>query len=143
MPISELIVTLPVPLPELVIVPVLLAEVVEIVMPLAVELLLLMTRLPIPVMPPLSVRTPVPLLLIAKFPLSVVVLAAPTALDPAVVSEVSAAALRLPSVKMTLLASSVALPVIDVEPKASVGAAVKLAVVGASVTLPMLSEPMV
>ena len=55
-PTPPLIVTLPVPLPELVIVPMLLAEAVEIVMPLAVELSLLMTRLPVPVMPPVTER---------------------------------------------------------------------------------------
>ena len=55
-PTPPLIVTLPVPLPEFVIVPVLLAEAVEIVMPLAVELSLLMTRLPVPVMPPVTER---------------------------------------------------------------------------------------
>ena len=55
-PTPPLIETLPVPLPKFVIVPVLLAEAVEIVMPLAVELSLLMTRLPVPVMPPVTER---------------------------------------------------------------------------------------
>ena len=55
-PMTELIKTLPVPLPELVIVPVLLAELPEIVMPFAVALSLLMTRLPVPVMPPVTDR---------------------------------------------------------------------------------------
>ena len=116
-PTPPLIVTLPVPLPELV-------------------------MLPVPVMPPLTVRTPVPLLLSVKFPPSVVAPAV-VVLVPTVVNEVFAAALRLPSEKMTLLASSTALPVIDVDPKARVGAAVKLRLVGASVALPMLREPIV
>ena len=57
-PMGALIDTLPVPLPELVIVPVLLAEAVEIVMPLAVEPSFLRIRLPVPVMPPERVRVP-------------------------------------------------------------------------------------
>ena len=51
-PTPPLINTLPDPLPELVIVPVLLAEAVEIVIPLAPVLLFLRVRLPVPVMPP-------------------------------------------------------------------------------------------
>ena len=51
-PTPPLINTLPVPLPELVIVPVLLTEAVEIVMPLAVAPLFLRVRLPVPVIPP-------------------------------------------------------------------------------------------
>ena len=55
-PTPPLIKALPFPLPELVIVPVLLTEAEEIVIPLAVELLLLITRLPVPVMPPVTER---------------------------------------------------------------------------------------
>jgi len=51
-PTPPLIETLPDPLPELVIVPVLLPEAVEIVMPLAVAPLFLRVRLPVPVIPP-------------------------------------------------------------------------------------------
>jgi hypothetical protein len=57
-----------------------------------------------------------------------------------VVNEVPAAAERLPSVKITLEVLSVAFPVIDVEPKAKAGVAVKLAVVGARFALPILRE---
>ena len=57
-PMTEDIMTLPVPLPELVIVPVLFADVVEIVMPLAVLPLFLSVRLPVPVMPPETVMAP-------------------------------------------------------------------------------------
>ena len=59
-PTPPLIVTLPDPLPELVIVPALLM-VFEIVMPLAVELLLFSVKLPVPVMPPEWVKTAQPL----------------------------------------------------------------------------------
>lgn len=61
-PTPPLIVTLPVPLPELVIVPVLFTEAVEIVMPLAPVLLFLKVRSPVPVMPPEWVKTAEPLL---------------------------------------------------------------------------------
>jgi hypothetical protein len=57
-PTPPLIVTLPVPLPELVIVPVLLAEAVEIVMPLEVLPSFLRVRLPVPVMPLETVKVP-------------------------------------------------------------------------------------
>ncbi len=141
-PITEEMVTPPEPLPELVIVPEWFADAVEIVIPLAVELLLLKIRFPEPVMLPLTVRMPVPLLLSAKFPFSVVA-PAMAVFDPTVVNEVSAVADRLPNVKSTLERSSVALPLIDVEPKIKVGAAVKLAVVGARVALPILRESIV
>ena len=59
-PTPPLINTLPEPLPELVIVPVLFT-VLEIVMPLAPVLLFLRVRLPVPVMPPEWVKTVVPL----------------------------------------------------------------------------------
>ena len=57
-PMGALIKTLPVPLPELVIVPVLLTDAVEIVVPLAVEPSFLKIRLPVPVMPPVRVNVP-------------------------------------------------------------------------------------
>jgi len=56
-PTAALIDVAPLPVPELVIVPVLLTLVVERVMPLAIELLLLRTRFPVPVTPPDSVRS--------------------------------------------------------------------------------------
>ena len=57
-PTPPLIKTLPDPLPELVIVPVLFADAVEIVIPLAVDPSFLRIRLPLPVMPPETVRVP-------------------------------------------------------------------------------------
>ena len=60
-PTPPLIRTLPLPLPELVMVPVLLTVFVEIVIPLAVELLFFRVRLPLPVMPPEWVKETVPL----------------------------------------------------------------------------------
>src|SRR5215470_14374228 len=54
----------PEPLPLLVIVPVLLTEVVDNVMPLAIALLLLSTRLPVPVTPPDTVSSALPLALL-------------------------------------------------------------------------------
>src|SRR5262249_28943246 len=54
----------PEPLPLFVIVPMLLTEVVDNVMPLAIELLLLMTRLPVPVTPPDPVSSDEPLALL-------------------------------------------------------------------------------
>ena len=57
-PMGALIKTLPVPLPELVIVPVLLTDAVEIVTPLAVEPSFLKIRLPVPMMPPVRVMVP-------------------------------------------------------------------------------------
>lgn len=60
-PMTALISVSPAPAPELVIVPVLLTLVVEIVMPLVIELLLFRTKLPAPVIPPDMVSTLVPL----------------------------------------------------------------------------------
>src|SRR6266446_5189063 len=54
----------PLPVPELVIVPVLLTLAPERVMPLAIELLLLRTRLPVPVTPPVKVSSDEPLALL-------------------------------------------------------------------------------
>ena len=54
----------PLPVPALVTVPVLLTEVVETVMPLAMELLLSKVRLPVPVVPPVRVNNELPLLLL-------------------------------------------------------------------------------
>ena len=59
-PIIALIEVEPFPMPELVTVPVLFRLLPEIVMPLAVAPLLSSTRLAVPVIPPLSVKTPVP-----------------------------------------------------------------------------------
>ena len=69
----KLIATEPVPDPELVIVPVLLTDTVESVMPLAVALLLLSTRLPVPVTPPETVSNLVPLELVRVVPAALVV----------------------------------------------------------------------
>src|SRR5262245_1147067 len=63
-PMMALMSVAPEPLPLLVIVPMLLTEVVDNVMPLAIELLLLMTRLPVPVTPPDTVSTDKPLALL-------------------------------------------------------------------------------
>ena len=59
-PTPEVIVTDPVPVPELVSVPELLTAVVVIVRPPAVEPLLLRVKLPVPVIPLLSVKTAAP-----------------------------------------------------------------------------------
>ena len=56
MPMTALISVLPLPEPELVTVPVLLRLVVEIVMPLTIELLLFNTTLPVPVTPRVMVK---------------------------------------------------------------------------------------
>src|ERR1700720_1844702 len=60
-PTPALIKLLPLPVPELVIVPVLFTLVVESVTPLAIALLLLKMRLPVPVTPPETVRSELPL----------------------------------------------------------------------------------
>jgi len=60
-PMVALIKVLPLPEPEFVIVPVLLIEVVESVMLLFVELLLLRVKLPVPVIPPVTVKELAPL----------------------------------------------------------------------------------
>jgi len=67
-PITALIVVPPDPLPLLVMVPVLLTEAVDNVMPLAVALLLLSTRLPVPLTPPEMVSNLVPLLFVSVVP---------------------------------------------------------------------------
>jgi len=67
-PTAALIRELPEPLPEFVIVPVLLIAVPDKVIPLAVVLLLLRTRLPVPVMPPVNVNNAV-LLFVRVMPL--------------------------------------------------------------------------
>ena len=78
-PTPPLIVTLPVPLPELVIVPVLFTEAVEIVMPLAVELLLLRVKSPVPVIPPVTERVAVlPLWLLTSVVPALFIAMAPT-----------------------------------------------------------------
>ena len=59
-PITELIVTPPLPVPELVTVPMLFKLPVLIVIPAALVLLLVRFMFPVPVIPPLIVRTPVP-----------------------------------------------------------------------------------
>ena len=61
---TALMVTPPDPEPELVMVPVLFADVVEIVIPAAMELLLLRIRLPVPVVPPDTVKSELPLALL-------------------------------------------------------------------------------
>ena len=58
---TALMAVVPEPVPELVIVPVLLTLVVERVIPEAIALLLLSTRLPVPVTPPDTVSTALPL----------------------------------------------------------------------------------
>src|SRR5262249_50793339 len=67
-PTPALMSVTPLPLPLLVIVPVLLTEVVDTVMPLAVALLLLSTRLPVPLTPPEIVCIWVPLLSVPVVP---------------------------------------------------------------------------
>src|SRR6266404_5784328 len=67
-PITALMSVEPVPLPELVIVPVLLRVVPDTVIPLAVALLFLRVRLPVPVVPPDRVNSAVPLLLVRVVP---------------------------------------------------------------------------
>jgi len=57
-PMTALTAVLPVPVPELVIIPAGLIVVPDSVMPLAIVLLLLRTRLPVPVTPPETVRRP-------------------------------------------------------------------------------------
>ena len=64
MPITELMREFPLPLPELVTVPILLSEVVETVMPFAMELLLLRIKSPVPLTPPEIVSNELPLLLL-------------------------------------------------------------------------------
>ena len=61
---AALIVVEPAPVPELVMVPILLTLVVERVIPETIALLLLSIRLPVPVMPPDTVSTELPLLLL-------------------------------------------------------------------------------
>ena len=63
-PITALINVEPAPVPELVIVPALLTEVVESVRPEAIELLLFSTRLPVPIIPPETVSSELPLALL-------------------------------------------------------------------------------
>ena len=72
-PTPPLIDTLPVPLPEFVIVPVLFTVFVEIVMPLAPVLLLFSIKLPVPVMPPEWVKSAAPLLASVSPPAPIVV----------------------------------------------------------------------
>jgi hypothetical protein len=67
-PMTALIVTPPVPVPELVTVPVWLTLVTETVIPAAVELLLFRIKLPVPEVPPEAVRIVVPLLLTSVVP---------------------------------------------------------------------------
>jgi hypothetical protein len=67
-PITALIVVPPEPLPLFVIVPMLLTEFVDNVMALAVALLLLSTRLPVPLTPPEIVSSLVPLLFVSVVP---------------------------------------------------------------------------
>jgi len=77
-PIAALIVTPPVPLPEFVIVPVLLMVVMDSVMPLAVEPSFFKVRLPVPLKPPETVKLPawlvkvLPPLLTVKAPVEMV-----------------------------------------------------------------------
>ena len=66
---TALISAFPVPVPELVIVPTLLMAVVDKVILFARALLLLITKLPVPVMPPETVNSAVPLLVMV-FPLA-------------------------------------------------------------------------
>ena len=61
---TALISVTPLPVPELVIVPMLLTLVVERVMPLAILLLLLSIRLPVPLTPPETVSSELPLALL-------------------------------------------------------------------------------
>lgn len=68
-PITELILTPPLPVPELVTVPVLFKLPVLIVIPAALVLLLVRFMFPVPVIPPLIVRTPVPEFSIVLLPL--------------------------------------------------------------------------
>ena len=75
-PMTALMSDAPLPLPELVMVPMLLTLVPEKVMPLASALLLLSTRLPVPLTPPETVSTEPPLLLVK------VLLLAPTVTRP-------------------------------------------------------------
>ena len=63
-PITALINVEPAPVPELVIVPALLTEVVESVRHEAIELLLFSTRLPVPIIPPETVSSELPLALL-------------------------------------------------------------------------------
>ena len=97
-PTPPLISTLPVPLPELVIVPALLM-VFEIVMPLAVELLLFSVKLPVPVMPPEWVNTAEPLFASVSPP-------APSVVAP----EISTVPAPVPLVIVRALASCVMAP---------------------------------
>ena len=60
-PMTALMVVPPEPEPELVMVPALLTEVVERVIPAAIELLLLRMRLPVPLIPPETVKSALPL----------------------------------------------------------------------------------
>ena len=63
---TALMSVIPLPLPELVIVPVWFTAVVDSVMPLAVVVLLLRVRLPVPVVPPETVKSTAPLLLLVS-----------------------------------------------------------------------------
>src|SRR5262249_57730191 len=63
-PVMALMGVAPEPLPLFVIVPMLLTEVVDNVMPLAIELLLLSTKLPVPLTPPDTVSSDEPLALL-------------------------------------------------------------------------------
>ena len=76
-PTGALISTEPVPVPLLEMVPALFTLVLEIVMPLAMALLLLMMRLPVPINPPETVNTfePLALLLVSVVPLVLTVIA--------------------------------------------------------------------
>lgn len=67
-PITALMIVEPEPVPEFVTVPVLFTLVVERVIPASVELLLFSMRLPVPVVPPDTVRSFVPLLLVRVVP---------------------------------------------------------------------------
>jgi len=84
-PTPPLMRTAPAAVPELVIVPVLFKLVVEIVIPFAVALLLLRTRLPVPLMPPDTVNNPVPAVFVNVVPLLFTVNALVLMVRPAVV----------------------------------------------------------
>ena len=128
-PMIALIVEPPAPLPELVIVPVLLIDVPDKVMPAAVALLLLSTRLPVPLAPPDNVNNLVPLLLVSVVPLeltvnapltvnAVVVLFSmiPVTLEPTpaliVVVPVPAPILVIVPILLSALVESVTVPVV-------------------------------
>src|SRR3982751_1588346 len=72
-PMPALIKEAPDPLPEFVIVPMLLIEFVDNVIPFAVELLLFKIKLPVPLAPPLNVNNALPVLLTNVVPLPLTV----------------------------------------------------------------------